>query len=184
MGATAFENRLGNQLSCDLFSFYRKVYQYAYIGCFYSLTGLGVVSVRYADHFRYCLQVDSSSLNQEQLDFLINQIEQQVEELFLETAKLKRKISTETSLFSHERDGKKQLVSSQEVVCRKRVESNADLKSGLTACNNNNNNKNNKGTKTGFYIGGVLVSSNYSFIFKLKDSIDQIKDGIRRLKKQ
>lgn len=143
-----------------------------------------MVSVRYGDHFRYCIQVDSSVVNQEELDYFVGQIEQQVEELLSETAQLRRKISTESSVFDHEKANKQVQLSTQVVKSKENVTDsfeNEDKGSLLENCINNNVIT---GEENAYNLGRSIISKNYSFIFKLKDSFEQIKQGIRKMKEE
>lgn len=137
------------------------------------------MTVRFANHFRYCVQVDSSAVNQEQLDYFISQIEEEVKELFLETAQLQRKISTEPSLYYHDNKDTQQ---------RKRCKHGSmqqdendiakpkDNTSLLSSCINNNN------LSIEQSVDEAIKIANHPFIFKLKDSIKQIREGIRKVK--
>ncbi len=141
--------------------------------------------MRYSEHFRYCIQVDSSVVNQEELDYFVDQIEQQVEELLSETAQLKRKISTESSLFDHEKANKQVELHTTPVAKSKDnvtdSSENEDIGDLLESCINNNVIT---GQENVYNVGRSIMSKNYSFIFKLKDSFEQIKQGIRKLKEE
>lgn len=107
-----------------------------------------------------------------------------MEELLSETAQLRRKISTESSVFDHEKANKQVQLSTQVVKSKENVTDsfeNEDKGSLLDNCINNNVIT---GEENAYNLGRSIISKNYSFIFKLKDSFEQIKQGIRKMKEE
>lgn len=107
-----------------------------------------------------------------------------MEELLSETAQLKRKISTESSVFDHDKANKQVRLSAPVAKSKENVTDsfeNEDKGDLLESCINNNVITS---EENAYNLGGSMISKNYSFIFKLKDSFEQIKQGIRKMKEE
>lgn len=154
--------------------------------------GIGIVTVRYAEHFCYCIEADSDVMTREELDYFTNQLEQQVEQLHRETSQLQRRISYDASV--HESETEK-IISKLTVQRTTIIEEDSSLESetvndsNLRRNNINNNNAVNNGgfarsTNVDSSLAVVNEDDQLSFMLKLKDSLDHIKGGIKKIKEQ